>query len=305
MTKSGKWHSPIKGATLEKIKTIKNNPPKPIELNWDPKPVINLLNPKQFHKHYQELAPTKEEQEQCLEEINTRLCDHCLIPCDFQYCNECDFIYNPPPYIIYMIPEKKEPISNCASESESIFNSNSNSDNNDDKNNDSSFVQNSNENISDSNSDSNPKIYIVLPDLSKEQELKWYSDNNEGIMPECTHDTDTEFNLRYLGKKAIKLEPNLRTCIDLKIALEIPATTMVQLAFRNSLAKKRINIRGEIINTGYVGNIIAMLQNNSKKIYIIEPNKKIAQTIFLPLVKIAQLVSVGNREELRITAKGI
>ncbi|KAG9305100.1 hypothetical protein G9A89_007740 [Geosiphon pyriformis] len=48
-----------------------------------------------------------------------------------------------------------------------------------------------------------------------------------------------------------------------------------------------------------------MLQNNSEKAYIIEPNKKIAQTIFLPLVKIAQLVLVGNREELGITAKGI
>ncbi|KAG9304216.1 hypothetical protein G9A89_019778 [Geosiphon pyriformis] len=48
-----------------------------------------------------------------------------------------------------------------------------------------------------------------------------------------------------------------------------------------------------------------MLQNNSEKTYIIEPNEKIVQTIFLPLVKIAQLVSVRNREELGITAKRI
>ncbi|KAG9301346.1 hypothetical protein G9A89_018018 [Geosiphon pyriformis] len=48
-----------------------------------------------------------------------------------------------------------------------------------------------------------------------------------------------------------------------------------------------------------------MLQNNSEKAYIIEPNEKITQAIFLPLVKIAQLVSVKNREELGITAKGI
>ncbi|KAG9287273.1 hypothetical protein G9A89_008903 [Geosiphon pyriformis] len=48
-----------------------------------------------------------------------------------------------------------------------------------------------------------------------------------------------------------------------------------------------------------------MLQNDSEKAYIIEPNKKIAQTIFLPLVKIAQLMSVGNREELEITAREI
>ncbi|KAG9299421.1 hypothetical protein G9A89_009373 [Geosiphon pyriformis] len=48
-----------------------------------------------------------------------------------------------------------------------------------------------------------------------------------------------------------------------------------------------------------------MLQNNSEKAYIIKPNKKIAQAIFLPLVKIAQLVLVEKRKELRITARGI
>ncbi|KAG9302462.1 hypothetical protein G9A89_006426 [Geosiphon pyriformis] len=124
-------------------------------------------------------------------------------------------------------------------------------------------------------------------------------------MSECAHDTNTGFDLRYPEKEAIKLEPNSRTCIDFKIALEISATTMVQLTSKSSLAKKRINIKGEIIDTRYVRNIIAMLQNNSKKAYIIEPNKKIAQAIFLLLVKIAQLVSVRNRKKLRITAKGI
>ncbi|KAG9306371.1 hypothetical protein G9A89_018254 [Geosiphon pyriformis] len=80
---------------------------------------------------------------------------------------------------------------------------------------------------------------------------------------------------------------------------------MVQLASRSSLAKRGINIRGGIIDAGYIRNIIAMLQNDSKKAYIIEPNKKIAQTIFLPLVKIGQLMSIGNREELGITAREI
>ncbi|KAG9306138.1 hypothetical protein G9A89_016042 [Geosiphon pyriformis] len=61
----------IKEVLPEEIKRIKNNLPESIELNWDPKPVINLLNPKQFHKHYQELALTREEQKQQLEKINT------------------------------------------------------------------------------------------------------------------------------------------------------------------------------------------------------------------------------------------
>ncbi|KAG9287767.1 hypothetical protein G9A89_017362 [Geosiphon pyriformis] len=196
----------------------------------------------------------------------------------------------------------------CASESESLINRDPDS-NDDDKNNGSSSVQNGNndENNSDSNSklDLNYEQYIALPDLFKEQELKWYSDNGEDIMPERAHDTDAGFDLRYPGKDAIKLEPHLHTCIDLKIALEILATTMVQLAFRSSLAKRGINIKRGIIDAEYVGNIIAMLQNDSEKAYIIEPNEKIAQAIFLPLVRIAQLVSMGKREELRITAKEI
>ncbi|KAG9306912.1 hypothetical protein G9A89_000780 [Geosiphon pyriformis] len=115
-------------------------------------------------------------------------------------------------------------------------------------------------------------------------------------MSECAHNMDAEFDLRYLKKNLIKLESYLHT------SLEILATIMIQLASRNSLAKKGINIRGGIINTGYVENIIVMLQNHSEKAYIIEPNEKIAQTIFLLLVKVVQLVSVRNRKELEITA---
>ncbi|KAG9303263.1 hypothetical protein G9A89_013589 [Geosiphon pyriformis] len=252
----------IEGTTPEKIKTIKDNPPEPLELDWHVEPIINLLDLEQFHEHYQELAPTREEQEQ----------------------------------------------RSCASESESPINHNSNSDN-DDNNNSSSSIQKGNDNDNDSNSDTNSDVnyeqYIALPDLSKEQELKWYSDNGEGIMPERAHDTDAGFDLRYPEKDAIKLEPHSHTCIDLKIALEILATIMVQLASRSSLVKRRINIRRGIIDVGYVRNIIAMLQNDSEKAYVIEPNEKIAQAIFLSLVRIAQLVSVEKRKELGITARGI
>ncbi|KAG9303522.1 hypothetical protein G9A89_018418 [Geosiphon pyriformis] len=80
---------------------------------------------------------------------------------------------------------------------------------------------------------------------------------------------------------------------------------MVLLASRSSLAKKEINIRGEIVDARYTRNISAMLQNDSEKAYTIEPNEKIAYAIFLPLVKIASLVEMGTRKELGITARGI
>ncbi|KAG9300121.1 hypothetical protein G9A89_000861 [Geosiphon pyriformis] len=149
----------------------------------------------------------------------------------------------------------------------------------------SSSVQNGNSNNNtNSNSDLNPEQYIVLPNFFKEQKLKWFSNNNEGIMPEYVHNTDTEFDLRYPRKNAIKLESYSHTCIDLKIVLKIPAMIMIQLASKNSLTKKGIYIKRGIINAGYIGNIIVMLQNDSEKAYIIKPNEKIAQTIFLPLI---------------------
>ncbi|KAG9293064.1 hypothetical protein G9A89_016426 [Geosiphon pyriformis] len=186
-----------------------------------------------------------------------------------------------------------------------FFNSDSNSDNDDNENTGSSFAQYNNENNNDSDSNSNSETFITLSDLTKEQELKWFSDNDESIMSEHVHDTDAGFDLKYPEKETIKLKPNLHTCIDLKIALKILTTIIVQLAFRSKLAKKRINIRGGIIDMRYVENIIAMLQNDSKKTYIIELNEKIAQTIFLPLVKIAQLVSVRKRKELDMITRGI
>ncbi|KAG9288063.1 hypothetical protein G9A89_017658 [Geosiphon pyriformis] len=124
-------------------------------------------------------------------------------------------------------------------------------------------------------------------------------------MPECMHDTNVEFNLKYPKKNAIKLKSHLHIYINLKVVLKILATTIVQLAFRFSLVKKGINIKERIIDAEYVENIIAMLQNDSEKAYIIKPNEKIAQAIFLSLIKIAQLVLVGKKKELEMTVRRI
>ncbi|KAG9306623.1 hypothetical protein G9A89_004820 [Geosiphon pyriformis] len=152
----------VEGATPSEILKIKNNSPELVN-------IICILNPdafmdkktgpEDFHKYYQNLASTKEEQEQ---------------RCYWRFL--CDLIYNSLSHIIYMIPEEIKPISSCVFELESPFNSNSNFDNDNDKNTGSSSVQIDNNNDNNSNSDSNsdPKYeqYIALPDLFKEQELK-------------------------------------------------------------------------------------------------------------------------------------
>ncbi|KAG9296329.1 hypothetical protein G9A89_014921 [Geosiphon pyriformis] len=103
------------------------------------------------------------------------------------------------------------------------------------------------------------EYYQHLAPTRKEQEQHLKHDNSKGIMPEHVHNIDAEFDLRYPKKNAIKLEPHSHICINLKIALEIPTKTIVQLASRSCLAKKGITIRERIIDAGYVGNIMAML----------------------------------------------
>ncbi|KAG9293373.1 hypothetical protein G9A89_007619 [Geosiphon pyriformis] len=80
---------------------------------------------------------------------------------------------------------------------------------------------------------------------------------------------------------------------------------MVQVASQFSLAKKGIDVKRRIIDASYMRNIIIMLQNNLDRPYKIESQEKIAQAIFLPLVKILQLTLVTIQEELGLTAQGI
>ncbi|KAG9284365.1 hypothetical protein G9A89_023622 [Geosiphon pyriformis] len=93
-----------------------------------------------------ELVPTHKEQEQRLADLNTKLCNYCLIPCHFQYCNECDFMFNPPPRILFPITELPEP------EKEVLITENM-------------LFQNPTENTK-------TEQYLMYPNLSKELELK-------------------------------------------------------------------------------------------------------------------------------------
>ncbi|KAG9292109.1 hypothetical protein G9A89_005253 [Geosiphon pyriformis] len=133
--------------------------------------------------------------------------------------------------------------------------------------------------------------YLAYPDLFKELELKWYSNDNKEICPEKAHKTNTSFDLRYSEQLPIVIALHFLVKIDLKIVLEIFVSTIIQVVSRLNLAKKKINVKEGIINAGYMKNIIVMLQNNSNKLYKIESHKKIAQAI-LSLVKIPQLVLV-------------
>ncbi|KAG9286167.1 hypothetical protein G9A89_010181 [Geosiphon pyriformis] len=175
-----------------------------------------------------------------------------------EYCDKCDFMFNPPPRILFSITELLE-----LEEEKKLIIKNT-------------LFQNPTE-------ETKTEQYLTYPDLSKELKLKWYSDNEEKICPKKAHDTNAT------SHSLVK--------INLKIMLEIPISTMVQVVFQSSLPKKRIDIKEGIINAGYTGNIIVMLQNNSDQSYKIKLQEKIAQAIFLLLVKILQLTLVTTQFE--------
>ncbi|KAG9290648.1 hypothetical protein G9A89_011611 [Geosiphon pyriformis] len=188
-----------------------------------------------------ELAPIRKEQKQRLADLNTKLCNHCLIPCHFQYCDECDLMFNLPPRVLFPITELPEPEEEVLITEDMLF-------------------------------------------QDPTEDTKTEHNNKERICPEKMHDTDAGFNLRYPRQSPIIIAPYSLIKIDLKIVLEIPISTMVQVVSRSSLAKKEIDIKGGIIDANYTGNIIVILQNNLDRPYKIESQEKIAQAIFLPLL---------------------
>ncbi|KAG9301694.1 hypothetical protein G9A89_016765 [Geosiphon pyriformis] len=90
-------------------------------------------------------------------------------------------------------------------------------------------------------------------------QLKYFNNNEQGIKPEKAHEIDAGYDLRYPDKDTLILKPKSLTKINLKIALKIPPGAMVQIASRFSLASKKINVRGGIIDAGYTGDITVIL----------------------------------------------
>ncbi|KAG9290022.1 hypothetical protein G9A89_010328 [Geosiphon pyriformis] len=130
-------------------------------------------------------------------------------------------------------------------------------------------------------------IYLLKKQPSLQ--LKYFDNHGQEIRPEKTHEINAGYDLRYPGKDTLVLQPKSLTKINLKIALKIPPGAMVQIASRSSLASKKINIRGKIIDAGYTGDITIMLQNKTDKPFKIEHAKKIAQAIYLSLINISGL----------------
>ncbi|KAG9306267.1 hypothetical protein G9A89_016171 [Geosiphon pyriformis] len=163
---------------------------------------------------------TKEAQAQWLEQMNVKLCEECIMPCNEQWCPEC--------YALSIsLPGKNDENKIEFGELEAT------------------------EEI-----ETTP-IYLIKNQPALQ--LKYFNNNGQEIKPEKAHKIDAGYDLRYPNKDTLVLKPKSLTKINLKIALKILPRAMVQIAFRSSLASKRINVREEIINARYTGDITVIL----------------------------------------------
>ncbi|KAG9293602.1 hypothetical protein G9A89_005605 [Geosiphon pyriformis] len=121
-----------------------------------------------------------------------------------------------------------------------------------------------------------PTTPIYLLENQPPLQLKYFDNHGQEIRSEKAHKIDAKYDLRYPEKDTLVLQSKSLTKINLKIALEIPPGAMIQIASRSSLASKRINVRGKIIDAGYTRNITIILQNETDKSFRIEHAKKIA-----------------------------
>jgi deoxyuridine 5'-triphosphate nucleotidohydrolase len=163
----------------------------------------------------------------------------------------------------------------------------------------------------------NEKVQIPVSCLNKREQLinslistkdgiqiKVFTNNGKGKLPEKAHETDAGFDMRYPGKEILNILPYEASFVNTHVAMEIPTGSFCQLKSRSSLIKKGIKVKAGIIDAGYTGDIGIYLFNNSNTTQQIQPNERIAQAIFLPLINISNLKEVNTREELGQTSRG-
>ncbi|KAG9299303.1 hypothetical protein G9A89_013951 [Geosiphon pyriformis] len=203
-----------------------------------------------YHQIVNHTYLTQEAQIQQLEQMNIRLCEECIMPCDEQWCPNCYalsiplFSENDENKIEFEEPEATEEIKATP-------------------------------------------IYLI--ENQSALQLKYFNNNRQGIKPEKAHKIDAGYDLRYPGKNTLVLKPKSLTKINLKIALKILPGAMIQITFWFSLASKEINVRKKIIDAEYTGDITVILQNETNKLFKIKHAEKIAQAIYLPLINISEI----------------
>jgi len=136
-----------------------------------------------------------------------------------------------------------------------------------------------------------------------------------GYQPSVANQGDAGIDLKYCGPHAIPIVQGIVHKLHTGMYVEIPEGKCGIIFERSGLgAKYGVNILGRIIDSGYRGEIIVILDRNSNRIYDSEKGYEEMQNLIInPGDKIAQMVitdcnpefqMVGSKYDLSNTSRG-
>jgi len=127
--------------------------------------------------------------------------------------------------------------------------------------------------------------------------------NDKATLPQYQTEGSAGFDLHACIEEPITIKPNDVALIPTGLSSEFTNQYELQIRSRSGLALKNqvvvLNSPGTI-DSDYRGEIKVILYNIGKQDYIVEPNERIAQGVFCPVVK-AHIKEVSDLEE---TARG-
>jgi len=133
----------------------------------------------------------------------------------------------------------------------------------------------------------------------KEFSLRVKKLNKDSKINEPARNGDAGYDV--FAADSVSLMPQERYNMPLGIALEFPDGYFCQVNQKSGLSQKLgIDTIGNVIDSGYRGEIHAIIVNTSNKIIHIESGQKIAQLVFISFVK----SKIKFTDELSETERG-
>jgi dUTP pyrophosphatase len=103
-------------------------------------------------------------------------------------------------------------------------------------------------------------------------------------IPKRAHENDAGADVFFNAKEAITLEPHTTTKLPLGLGLEVPDGYAAYVFPRSGLASKGVVCELPPIDSGYRGEINAIVSNMSNYKYIIAPHERVGQLVVMPVV---------------------
>jgi dUTP pyrophosphatase len=105
----------------------------------------------------------------------------------------------------------------------------------------------------------------------------------DGCLPTKAHNGDAGFDVYSASDLDIMIGPGERYKFPVGIAIELPLGFMALVQGKSGLAAKDgITTIGNVIDSGYRGQVHAILLNTSQVSITIKPRQKLAQLIVIP-----------------------